>query len=138
MASAEPADAPATDRSALVVDDLADAVARYVEDLQRAPLATRTREAYAGQVTAYSRWLTGRAAAHDDQRLSAPPAQQAAALTQRHHTGLKHREPAQRFDSGPPAPLTALKRPAHRASAAESHIPSVLHASRVSSGTGGR
>jgi hypothetical protein len=37
-----------------------DAVARYVEDLQRAPLATRTRDAYASHVGAYGRWLTGR------------------------------------------------------------------------------
>ncbi len=60
MAVPEPAESPATNKPAPVVDDVADAVARYVEDLQRAPLATRTREAYAGQVTAYGRWLTGR------------------------------------------------------------------------------
>lgn len=60
VAIAEPAESPATNKPALVADDVADAVARYVEDLQRAPLATRTREAYAGQVTVYGRWLTGR------------------------------------------------------------------------------
>jgi hypothetical protein len=37
-----------------------DTVERYVEDLRRAPLATRTRDAYASHVGAYGRWLTGR------------------------------------------------------------------------------
>lgn len=38
-------------------------VARYVEDLERAPLALRTRQAYASHVEGYGRWLTGRATA---------------------------------------------------------------------------
>jgi integrase/recombinase XerC len=59
VAIAEPAESPATNKPAVVVDGVAVAVARYVDDLQRAPLATRTREAYAGQVGAYGRWLTG-------------------------------------------------------------------------------
>jgi site-specific recombinase XerD len=60
VAVPEPAESPATNKPGVVTDDVADAVARYLDDLQCAPLATRTREAYAGQVTAYGRWLTGR------------------------------------------------------------------------------
>jgi len=60
VAIAEPAESPTTNKPGPVVVDVAAAVARYIEDLQRAPLATRTREAYAGQVGAYGRWLTGR------------------------------------------------------------------------------
>lgn len=41
--------------------DVLVAVARYIDDLQRAPLAIRTRDAYASHVGAYGRWLTGRA-----------------------------------------------------------------------------
>lgn len=41
--------------------DVLAAVARYIDDLQRAPLAIRTRDAYASHVGAYGRWLTGRA-----------------------------------------------------------------------------
>ena len=41
--------------------DIADAVAHYVENLQHAPRALRTREAYASHVATYGRWLTGRA-----------------------------------------------------------------------------
>jgi hypothetical protein len=52
VATAEPAESPTTNKLAPVVDDLADAVARYVGDLQRAPLATRTREAYASRCAA--------------------------------------------------------------------------------------
>ena len=63
MAIAEPAEAPATNKPGPVVDDAVDAVARYVEDLQRAPSATRTRDAYASHVEAYGRWLTGRGGA---------------------------------------------------------------------------
>jgi len=59
VAIPEPAESPAPNKP-LVDEDVADAVARYVEDLQRAPLATRTREAYASHVAAYGRWLTGR------------------------------------------------------------------------------
>jgi hypothetical protein len=40
VAIAEPAESSSTNKPAPVVDDVADAVARYVEDLHRAPLAT--------------------------------------------------------------------------------------------------
>jgi hypothetical protein len=64
VATAEPAESPAkTNKPAVVVDSVAATVASYIEDLQRAPLAARTRAAYAGQVGAYCRWLTGRAQA---------------------------------------------------------------------------
>ncbi len=61
MASSQPAGTASTNRREPGDGDVADAVARYVEDLQRAPLAPRTREAYASHVAAYGRWLAGRA-----------------------------------------------------------------------------
>jgi hypothetical protein len=57
--SPQPAETASTNRRE--AGDVADAVARYVEDLQRAPLAVRTCDAYASHVAAYGRWLTGRA-----------------------------------------------------------------------------
>jgi integrase/recombinase XerC len=42
--------------------DIADAVARYADDPQRAPLALRTHEAYGNHVAVYGRWLTGQPA----------------------------------------------------------------------------
>jgi integrase len=41
--------------------DVPDAVARYIDDLERVPIAVRTREAYASHVGAYGRWLTRQA-----------------------------------------------------------------------------
>jgi hypothetical protein len=38
-------------------------VARYLADLERAPLALRTRDAYAQHVGSYGAWLDGQAAA---------------------------------------------------------------------------
>ena len=59
MASSQPAESASTNKRDPVDGDVRDAVARYLEDLQRAPLALRTREAYASHVGAYGRWLTG-------------------------------------------------------------------------------
>ncbi len=58
MASSQPAETASTNRPE--PGDVADAVARYAQDLQRAPLAVRTREAYGSHVAGYGRWLTGR------------------------------------------------------------------------------
>jgi integrase/recombinase XerC len=63
VASSQPAESPAANKRAFAVDDVSDAVACYVGDLQRAPLAIRTREAYASHVAAYGRWLSGRSGA---------------------------------------------------------------------------
>ena len=60
VASSQPAESASTNKRGIVDGGVPDAVARYVEDLQRAPLATRTRDAYASHVGAYGRWLTGR------------------------------------------------------------------------------
>jgi hypothetical protein len=63
VAIPERAESPAANKRALADARVAERVAGYVEDLQRAPLARRTREAYASHVAAYGRWLTGRAGA---------------------------------------------------------------------------
>lgn len=64
MASQQPVESASTNKRDATVDaDVLAVVARYVEDLERAPLALRTRGAYATHVAAYGRWLTGRAAA---------------------------------------------------------------------------
>jgi site-specific recombinase XerD len=60
VASPQPAESASTNKRGIVDGGVPDAVERYVEDLQRAPLATRTRDAYASHVGAYGRWLTGR------------------------------------------------------------------------------
>jgi integrase/recombinase XerC len=60
VASSQPAETASTNRPEPGDGDIAAAVARYAEDLQRAPLAVRTREAYGGHVAGYGRWLTGR------------------------------------------------------------------------------
>ncbi len=63
MASPQPHESASTNKSDAGEADVLAAVAGYVEDLARAPLAVRTREAYASHVEAYGRWLTGRTAA---------------------------------------------------------------------------
>ena len=60
MASSQPAESASTNKRDPIDGEVRDAVGRYVEDLQRAPLALRTREAYASHVGAYGRWLSGR------------------------------------------------------------------------------
>lgn len=52
-------------------------MARYVEDLERAPLALRTRQAYASHVAGYGQWLADRKDAAD--ALSVPRARDHAA-----------------------------------------------------------
>ena len=58
------------------VDDVDAALGRYLRDLERSPLAVRTREAYGQHVRAYAAWLAGRAepvlAIVDPRRLSGP------------------------------------------------------------------
>ena len=61
MASSQPAESVSTNKRDRVDGDVPDAVARYIDDLERAPLAVRTREAYASHVAAYGRWLTRQA-----------------------------------------------------------------------------
>ena len=63
MASRQPAESASANKQGVVDADVLGMVARYVEDLERAPLALRTRQAYASHVQSYCRWLTGRAAA---------------------------------------------------------------------------
>jgi len=63
VASPEPAESASTNKQGVVDVDVLEMVASYVQDLERAPLAPRTRQAYAGHVEAYGRWLTGRATA---------------------------------------------------------------------------
>jgi site-specific recombinase XerD len=60
VASSQPTESASTNKRDSIDGGVPDAVARYLDDLQRAPLALRTREAYAGHVEAYGRWLTGR------------------------------------------------------------------------------
>jgi len=63
VASPQPAESASTNSQGVVDIDVVEMVASYVEDLERAPLALRTRQAYASHVEGYGRWLTGRATA---------------------------------------------------------------------------
>jgi site-specific recombinase XerD len=63
VAPSQAVESASTNKRAAAEDTVSDAVARYAEDLQRAPLAPRTRKAYASHVAAYGRWLTRRAGA---------------------------------------------------------------------------
>lgn len=63
MAYPQPAESASTNKRDVVDVDVLGMVAIYVEDLERAPLALRTRQAYASHVEGYGRWLTGRATA---------------------------------------------------------------------------
>jgi len=63
VASPQRAESASTNKQGVAGVDVLGVVASYVEDLERAPLARRTRQAYASHVEAYGRWLTGRAAA---------------------------------------------------------------------------
>jgi hypothetical protein len=49
-----------TNKHDAAVGDVDAAVARYLADLQRAPLAARTRDAYGQHVRTYAAWLGGR------------------------------------------------------------------------------
>jgi len=61
VASPQRADSASTNKRTSVDGDVPEAVARYLEDLQLAPLALRTREAYGQHAATYGRWLAGRA-----------------------------------------------------------------------------
>jgi hypothetical protein len=50
VASPQPAESASTNTRGIADGGVPDAVARHVEDLQRTPLATRTRDAYASHV----------------------------------------------------------------------------------------
>ncbi len=63
MSSPQSAESASTNKQGVVDVDVLELVASYVEDLERAPLALRTRQAYASHVESYGRWLTGRPAA---------------------------------------------------------------------------
>ena len=63
MASRQPAESASANKQGVVDADVLGMVTRYVEDLERAPLALRTRQAYASHVEGYGRWLIGRATA---------------------------------------------------------------------------
>jgi site-specific recombinase XerD len=51
-----------TNKHGAAVGDVDAAIARYLADLERAPLAARTRDAYGQHVRAYGAWLGGRPA----------------------------------------------------------------------------
>jgi hypothetical protein len=55
------------------------ALGRYLEDLAGQPLAVRTRQAYAAQVSTYITWLAERPDADADAALRAPRARDFAA-----------------------------------------------------------
>lgn len=73
MASSEPSDSASTNKRGGVLE----VVAGYVADLEGAPLAARTRQAYASNVEGYGRWLTERPEA--EEALRAPRARDLAA-----------------------------------------------------------
>ena len=58
-------------------------VERYLTDLERAPLAARTKEAYAQHVRAYAAWLAGRRG--EDDPLAEPQARDYAARDFKRH-----------------------------------------------------
>ena len=60
MAAAQPRKAASTNKPGTGGKAIAAALERYLLDLERAPLAKRTREAYAQHVGSYGAWLGGR------------------------------------------------------------------------------
>jgi site-specific recombinase XerD len=50
-----------TNKRGVAVEDVDAVLGRYLRDLERSPLAVRTREAYGQHVRAYAAWLDGRA-----------------------------------------------------------------------------
>ena len=60
MAKSQRAKTASNNKGAIDGDAIAGSVERYLKDLQRAPLAARTKEAYATHVGAYGAWLAGR------------------------------------------------------------------------------
>jgi site-specific recombinase XerD len=63
VAASQRAKATSTNKRAAAVEPIQVVVARYLADLERAPLAQRTRDAYAQHVGSYGAWLDGQAAA---------------------------------------------------------------------------
>ncbi len=59
MAASERAKAASTNKRCATAGDVDAAVGRYLADLERAPLAVRTRDAYGQHVRAYAAWLAG-------------------------------------------------------------------------------
>ncbi|MCA1677531.1 MAG: hypothetical protein LC777_00585 [Actinobacteria bacterium] len=57
MAGPQPRKAASTNRQGTGGKAVAAALERYARDLERAPLAARTRDAYAQHVAAYGAWL---------------------------------------------------------------------------------
>ena len=61
MADSQRRKSASTNKREAAASDVDAAVARYLKDLGRAPLAARTRDAYGQHVRAYGAWLGGRA-----------------------------------------------------------------------------
>ena len=61
MAASQRRKSASTNKRGAAVSDVDAAVARYLKDLGRAPLAARTKDAYGQHVRAYGAWLAGRA-----------------------------------------------------------------------------
>lgn len=83
MAGSQGAKSASTNRRDGRGDGVAAAVSRYLKDLRRAPLADRTREAYASHVRAYGGWLGGRR--EGELALSEPRARDHAARDFKRH-----------------------------------------------------
>jgi site-specific recombinase XerD len=60
VAASEQQQSASTNKGGAGAREVRSAVARYLRDLERAPLADRTREAYGQHVGAYGAWLGGR------------------------------------------------------------------------------
>ncbi len=60
MATPQRRESASTNKHETAGGDVEAAVARYLADLERAPLAARTRDAYGQHVRAYGAWLDGR------------------------------------------------------------------------------
>jgi site-specific recombinase XerD len=60
MAGSQQRKSASTNKHGAPVDDVDHAVEGYLQDLERSPLAARTRDAYGQHVRAYAAWLAGR------------------------------------------------------------------------------
>lgn len=61
MARSQQPKSASTNKRGVAVEDVDAVLGRYLRDLERSPLAVRTREAYGQHVRAYAAWLDGRA-----------------------------------------------------------------------------
>jgi hypothetical protein len=59
VARSQRAKTTSNNKGAIEGDAITGAVERYLKDLRRAPLAARTKEAYAKHVGSYGAWLGG-------------------------------------------------------------------------------